>query len=142
MASTYSKSDITEYLAWYLRGDDLGLVTSKYNSSTNIYNEYVAIDENVTDGIMIEYLAEPDAVTAVTDTPDIDNTLHLSLVDYVKFRLYLDRAGKEEDPNKAIVSERLSQIHEKKWNEAVKKLGMKKRDKVGGERTILPQDWR
>ena len=142
MASTYTREDVAEYLAWYLRGDDLAIITNKYDSTTNANSEYVAIDESVTNGIMIEYLAEPDAVTAVTDTPDIDNTLHLSLVDYVKFRLYLDKAGKEDDSNKAMMSERLAQMFEKKWNDGIKRFGMKKRDKVGGGRVIIPVDFR
>ena len=93
MASTYSEP--SSYLAWYIEGDKLAIVTNKYNSSTNPNNRYVAIDESVTNGILIKFTAEPDAVTAITDTPDIDNTLHLSIVDYVKHRLYLDKAGKE-----------------------------------------------
>jgi len=142
MASSYTKEDVETYLAWYLKGDNLALVTSKYNSSTNINGEYVAIDETVTDGILIEYLAEPDAVTAITDYPDIDNTLHLSIVDYVKFRLYMDKAGKEDDPNKAMIAERLAQSFEKKWDDGMKRAGMKKRDKVGGSRVVIPQDFR
>ena len=142
MASGYTKEDLADYLAWYVRGDNLAIVTSKYNSSTNTNNEYVAIDESVTDGIMIEYLAEPDAVTAVTDYPDIDNTLHLSIVDYVKSRLYLDKAGKEDTPEKAMIAERLSQALERKWNDGMKRFGMKKRDKVGGNRVIIGRDFR
>ena len=142
MASGYTREDVAEYLAWYLKGDDLAIITNKYDSTVNANSEYVAIDESVTDGILIEYLAEPDAVTAITDTPDIDNTLHLSLVDYVKHRLYMDKAGKEDDPNKALISERLSQMFEKKWNDAVKRFGMKRRDKVGGGRVVIPQDFR
>ena len=140
MASTYSQPK--DYLAWFIRGDSLAIVTNKYNSSTNPNNEWVAIDESVTNGILINFTSEPDTVTAVTDTPDIDNTLHLSIVDYVKAKLYLDKAGKEDDPNKAILAERLSQQHEKRWNDGIKRFGMKKRDKVGGSRTMLPRDFR
>ena len=105
MASTYNSP--SDYLAWIIRGNDLGILTSQYDSSTNIKSEWVAIDESVTDGILINYIAEPDTVTAITDYPDIDNTLHLSLVDYVKSRLYLDKMGKEEDTNRAQLAERL-----------------------------------
>ena len=140
MASTYTEPK--NYLAWLIRGDNLGIFTTKYNSSTNPNNEYVAIDESVTDGILINFTSEPDTVTAVGDYPDIDNTLHLSLVDYVKSRLYLDKAGKEEDPNKSMLSERLSQMHEKKWNDGMKRFGMKKRDKIGGQRILIGRDFR
>ena len=140
MASTYNSP--SDYLAWIIRGNDLGILTSQYDSSTNIKSEWVAIDESVTDGILINYIAEPDTVTAITDYPDIDNTLHLSLVDYVKSRLYLDKMGKEEDTNRAQLAERLSIHHEKKWDDAVRKYGVKKRDKIGGRRTIIGKDWR
>jgi len=54
----------------------------------------------------------------------------------------MDKAGKEDDPNKAVIAERLSQTFEKRWNDAVKKYGMSKRDKVGGSRVIIAQDFR
>ena len=142
MASGYTKNDIQNYLRYYIKGDNLAIVTNKYDSSTNENSDYVAIDESVTNGIAISYLAEPNVVSAVTETPDIDNTLHLSLVDYVKARLYLDKAGKEDDPNKAMIAERLSQMHEKRWNDAVRKYGLKKRDKIGGDRVVIGQDFR
>jgi len=142
MASGYTKNDIQNYLRYYIKGDNLAIVTNKYDSSTNENSDYVAIDESVTNGIAISYLAEPNVVSAVTETPDIDNTLHLSLVDYVKARLYLDKAGKEDDPNKAMIAERLSQMHEKRWNDAVRKYGMSKRDKIGGDRVVIGQDFR
>lgn len=140
MASTYK--DPKNYLAWIIRGDDLGIITSRHNESNNPNNEYVAIDESVTDGILVNYTAEPDAVTTITDYPDVDNVIHLSIVDYVKARLYLDRAGKEPDPNKSIISERLSQMHERRWNDAVKRFGSKKRSKIGGSKIFIGKDFR
>ena len=96
----------------------------------------------MTNGILINFTAEPDTVTAITDYPDVDNTIHLSIVDYLKARLYLDKAGKEEDPNKALVAERLSQMHERRWNDSVKRFGSAKRSKIGGVKEILVQDFR
>jgi len=36
----------------------------------------------------------------------------------------------------------LAGVHESKWNEAVKKNGMQKRDKTGGDRRIVPPNFR
>ena len=52
-----------------------------------------AISEAVTDGILIHYYAEPNSVSSITDSIDIDNTLHNAVVDYVKKCLYMDKAG-------------------------------------------------
>ena len=123
MASTYNRP--ADYLAWFIRGDDLAILTKKFNSSTNTQNEWVAIDETVTNGILINYLAEPDAVTALTDYPDLDNTLH-----------------KFVNQNRADMLERLSLRHKERWTDELVKFGMKKRDKTGGMRVMKPLDYR
>ena len=143
MASTYTSPK--DYLAYIIRGDDLGILTKKYNSSSNAQSGWVAIDESVTDGILINYLAEPDAVTSVTDYPDIDNTLHKFIPDFVKAELYMEEAGKAAmggNDNRAASLERLSLRHEKRWKDELVKFGLKKRDKVGGMRAIQPIDYR
>ena len=59
---------------------------------------------------------------------------------YVKSRLYLDRAGSTEEPNAAGAALSLSQLHSGKWNDMVKRMGMKKRDKTGGTRSVVPHN--
>ena len=59
-----------------------------------------------------------------------------SIVDYVKSRFYQDKAGNSNDGALAQVSLNLASVHESKWREAVKKNGMRKRDKTGGTRAI------
>ena len=134
MASTYR--DPSDYLAWYIEGDDIAIVTSRTlgNDNTTILATsdkglYKTVDETVTDGIMISYNAEPDKVTAVGDYPDIDNSMHSAIVDYVKYRLYLD-SGRQEMLSIALT-------HKRNWEEATKRFGMKKRDKTGGTRQLL-----
>ena len=130
-------------MAWFIQDDHLAVVTTKGSDSTSVHSklgDWKGIDESVIEGFLIHYMAEPDAVSAITDTPDIDNTLHSFLVDYVKCKLYMDRAGllSLSDANASAVSMNLSSQHERKWKECLIKYGSKKRDKVGGPRRIMP----
>ena len=50
--------------------------------------------------------------------------------------MYQDKAGNSNDGALAQVSLNLASVHESKWREAVKKNGMRKRDKTGGTRAI------
>ena len=130
---------------WYIEGDNFVLLTnvdSSGNLNTTERKNWKAIQEAVTDGILIKYYAEPDTVSSLSDVPDIDNSLHLSLVDYVKRCLYMDKAGTAVDPNQSMVSSNASMMHQQKWDEAVKRFGMKKRDKTGGARMMNVPDFR
>ena len=134
-----SKNHPEETVAYFIVGDKLAVVTTDGGDASTVHNrkgDFKAIDESVTNGILIHYYGEPNAVTAITDTPDVDNVFHNSIVDYVKARLYEDKAGNSEDTNLAQVSLNLATIHQSKWKESVKKNGMKKRDKTGGTRAI------
>ena len=133
-------------MAWFIQDDHLAVVTTKGTDSTSVHSklgDWKAIDESVIEGFLLHYTAEPNTVTALTGTagtPDIDNTLHPFLVDYVKCKLYMDRAGQlsSADPNASSISMNLSNQHERKWKECLVKYGSKKRDKVGGSRRIMP----
>ncbi len=83
MAYTYPE----DYLAWYISGDKIALVTKKNTSSKNIYE---SIDESQDDGMLIVYSAEPQKVENISDVPDCDNTLHTAIVNYLKWKLYED----------------------------------------------------
>jgi len=142
MASTYKYPE--DFISWFIKGNHLAIVTLKGETSGSThakYGQYKPIDEAVTNGILIHYQAEPNAVSAITDTPDVDNVFHNSIVDYVKARLYQDKAGTTGDANVASVSMNLAGMHEGKWNEAVKRHGMQKRDKTGGDRRIFMTDF-
>ena len=52
----------------------------------------------------------------------------------------MDSAGQAADPNVSTVATNMSMLHKQKWDEAVKRFGMKKRDKTGGMRAVLPPD--
>ena len=62
---------------------------------------------------------------------------HTAIIDYVKARLYQDKAGRTSDGGVAGVSLNLAQVHENKYYESVKRNGMQKRDKTGGPRRVL-----
>ncbi|KKL60743.1 hypothetical protein LCGC14_2202290 [marine sediment metagenome] len=142
MASTFDYPQ--KYYAWIIRGDDLGIIQQKVTSG-NPNADWIASEETITDGVLINFLAEPDAVTALTDYPDIDNTLHKFVADFVKAELYMEEAGKAAmggNENRATMLERLSLRHEKRWTDELVKFGMKKRDKIGGMRQTIPMDFR
>ena len=143
MASSYKKPE--DFIAWFINGDHLAIVTTNGSDDNTVHQklgDYKPIDEAVTNGVLIHYSGEPNTVTAISDTPDIDNTMHSSLIDYVKFRLYQDKAGISVDSNASAVAMSMARSHEGKWNEAIRKYGMKKRDKTGGPRRIMPADLR
>ena len=143
MASSYNNPE--DFIAWFITGDHLAIVTTDGSDNDTIHQrlgDYKPINEAVTNGVLIHYSGEPNAVSAITDTPDIDNSMHSSLIDYVKFRLYQDKAGISIDGNASAVAMSMARSHEGKWNEAIRKYGMKKRDKTGGPRRIMPADLR
>mgnify|MGYP003110459194 CR=1 FL=1 len=144
MASNITYPD--KHAAWFIEGNNLCLITNldatgNTNSTGSVQSGrklWKAIQESVTDGILIYYQSEPNKVTSNSDYPDIDNNMHKSLVDYVKKCLYMDKAGKMQDPGQAQLSIAMANMHEKNWIDASKRFGMKKRDKTGGVRTIKP----
>ena len=71
--------------------------------------------------MLIHYYGNPKRVTAITDTPDVDNLFHSAIVDYVKKCLYMDRAGSTGDANRSQVAMGMMAQHERKFNNAIKK---------------------
>mgnify|MGYP003149573575 CR=1 FL=1 len=130
---------------WFVEGDKLALITktdSSGNSRTTDRKLYKAIQESITNGLLIHYYGEPNSVVSINDTPDIDNTLHVAIVDYVKKCLYMDKAGASSDPGVSQSAMQMMIQHERRFNETVKRYGMRKRDKTGGTRAVLPYDFR
>ena len=141
MASNIKYPD--KELMYFIEGNNLALISSVDSTgdrNTTDRKNWKAIQESVSNGLLIKYQAEPNPVSAITDTPDIDNTCHAGIVDYVKSKLYMDRAGSTSDGNLSAVSASLSSSHEARWNDMVRRMGMKKRDKTGGTRSIVPYD--
>ena len=127
MASTYSRPE--DLWAWYIQGDRIALVTTK-NTSTK--NTYESPDENITDGLLIEYSRQPIEVIKLSDIPDVDDMMHSAIVDYVKWKLWNDIPGENSAPQ---ASKYLSL-----WRLAIKMYST--RDKIGGTRAIVPSNFR
>ena len=138
MASNIKYPD--KSMVWFVEGDKLGLlsgVDSSGNTRTTDRKQWKAISEAVTEGILLSYQGEPDKVTSINGTLNIDNTLQISIVDYVKRCLYMDKAatGGQED---SAVSLSLAREHNRKFKEGVRKYGQRKREKTGGTRAVVP----
>jgi hypothetical protein len=132
-------------VVWFIQGDNLAIATTKGTDSTSVHSklgDLKAIDESVMEGIVIHYYAEPTAVDDITDSLDLDNSLHLFVVDYVKSRLFMDKAAQSSDAAVVSSSLNLSNAHERSWKDALVKFGNRKREKVGGSRIIRPFDFR
>ena len=132
-------------VVWFMQGDHLEISTTKGTDSTSVHSklgDLKAIDESVMEGILIHYYAEPTAVSAIDGTLDLDNSLHLFVVDYVKSRLFMDKAAQSTDAAIVSSSLNLSNTHERSWKDALVKFGNRKREKVGGSRIVRPFDFR
>ena len=132
-------------VVWFMQGDNLAISTTKGTDSTSVHSKLghlKAIDESVIEGLLLHYYAEPTAVDDITDSLDLDNALHLFVVDYVKSRLFMDKAAQSTDAAVVSSSLNLANAHERKWKDALVKFGTRKREKVGGSRILRPFDFR
>ena len=129
-------------VAWFVKGKSLGLVSTYSTSGTTRTDRkrWQAVDHAVSDGLLLHYWSDPKKIAALTETPDIDNAFHLALVDYIKMCLYMDRAGATSGEMSAE-SLQLSQMHRAKFEESVRRFGNRRREKVGGVRSILPYNF-
>ena len=142
MASSIKYPDSSA--SWYIEGDKFALITNVDSSGsgrTTVRKEWRAIAESVTDGLLLHYYGEPNKVRTINDEIDLDNSLHLSLVDYIKYRLYLDKAGVSPDAGVSQSAMVVSMNHEKKFKDAVSRYGIRKRDKTGGTSAIVPSNF-
>jgi hypothetical protein len=130
---------------WYVEGSNLAIITNVDSDGDTVSSErkaWKAIRETVTDGILLKYQAEPNKVSALSDSLDIDNTLQLAIVDYVKMKLYEDKAGNSVKPESHQMALQMANSHRKNYEKISRKYGMRKRDKVGGTRAVSPVDLR
>jgi len=127
-------------MAWWLVGDELGLL--KVSATSDVPD---AINENVTDGMIIHYEGEPEERTEPEEYPDIDNVFHAPLVEVVLAKLYSNEAKdsvRRGNIEAAQMNRALGKDHQKIYDEKVKRLGVKKTDKTGGMRAIRPLSFR
>ena len=124
---------------YIIEGDKIAVLSeldSSGNNNTSARKKLKAIQEDLVEGLVLQYYAEPDSVTAITDSLDIDNALELAIVDYVKKCLYMDRAGTATDAGAMQASMAMSSKHERNFKEAIRRYSVRKKDKVGGSRVV------
>lgn len=98
-------------------------------------------------GIAISYYAEPDKIdnssgAGISATIDLENVLQPALIDYVKAKALMDAAASAKEPNMAQIKMASAQQCMKNYQEAIRRYGMKKNDKTGGTRAVVPADLR
>ena len=132
-------------VVWYIEGDKLALITnvdSSGNTRTTARKQWKAISEAVTDGLLLHFYGDPNKVQSINDELDLDNSMHLAVVDYVKKCLHMDKAGDADEPGLINSQMQLSAMHQANFDNAIKRYGMKKRNKTGGTRAIVPRDFK
>lgn len=146
VSSTYK--DPSTSFVWWIEGDRIAIATEIGDGGTTETAEsklkavQLGTGNTITDGIVISYYAEPDKLTSITGTIDIDNTLQPLLIDYVKSKALMDAAARTNNPATAQIKMASGQQCLANYREGLRKFGMKKNDKTGGTRGIVPADMR
>lgn len=141
MASTLGSPENS--LAWFINGDQLALVKK---GASNTSGNYVAIDESVTQGLLVHYYGEPVPVAfdELDQYIDFPATLLMTLVDYIKSVLFRDRAGKAAQVNAELaqINMNLAATHERLFQQVLKRHIVALTTRRGGPRGIVPPSLR
>jgi len=147
VSSTYK--DPSDNFVWWIEGDKLAIATTNGDGGTTETGEgklkAVQIGSSgdvITSGLLISYNAEPDKLSSITDTLDIDNSLQPALIDYVKSKALMDAAASATEPAIAQIRMASGQQCMANYKESVRRFGMKKNDKTGGTRAVVPANLR
>ena len=132
-----SYTDPSDTFVWWIEGDRLAIATTDGDGDTTETSESklkaVQIgsrNDQIIAGLVISYYAEPDKLSSITGTIDLDNTLQPALIYYVKAQALMDASAREDDPNKAMIKSQASQICMQQYQQIIRKYGMKKNDKI------------
>tara|TARA_Y100001937_G_scaffold49248_1_gene68640 strand:- start:371 stop:823 length:453 start_codon:yes stop_codon:yes gene_type:complete len=147
VSSTYK--DPSDTFVWWIEGDRLGIATIEGEGSTTETKkgnlkavQLGSTGDQMIDGLLISYYSEPDKLTSITGTIDIDNVLQPAIIDYVKGKALMDAAARANDAGLAQIRMASAQQCMANYKEAVRRYGMKKNDKTGGTRAVAPADMR
>lgn len=146
VSSTYK--DPSDTFVWWIEGDRIAIATTEGDGNTTETDKgllkavQLGSGNTITDGVIISYYAEPDKMTSITATIDIDNVLQPAIIDFVKAKALMDAAARTNNPATAQIRMASAQQCMANYKEAVRRYGMKKNDKVGGTRAIAPADLR
>jgi hypothetical protein len=120
-------------------------VTRGYRDTTDaahVDDSSISTVNYISEGLLVSYYAEPDKLTSITGTIDIENSLQPALIDYVKAKALMDAAASATEPTLAQIKMASAQQCMANYKECVRRYGMKKTDKVGGTRQVVPSDLR
>lgn len=146
ISSTYK--DPNKTFVWWIEGDRLAVGTTEGDGGTTATDNgrlkpvQLGSGNTITDGLIISYYAEPDKMTSITATIDIDNVLQPAIIDFVKAKALMDAASRTNNPTIAQIKMASAQQCLANYREGLRKFGMKKNDKTGGTRGIVPADMR
>ena len=147
VSSTYT--DPSDTFVWWIEGDRLAIATIEGDANTSETGrgnlkavQLGSTGDQMIAGLVISYYAEPDKLTSITGTIDIDNVLQPALIDFVKGKALMDAAARATDPGLAQIKMASAQQCMANYKEAIRRYGMKKNDKTGGTRAVVPADMR
>jgi len=95
MSSSYESPQ--DYIFWYLKDDEIAIVTT---NTDNEDNQYESIDEDLEDAVLVEFSGDPTPIDPEEKNiesmfPNVSKRLHFALLNYIIAKLYL--AEKEID---------------------------------------------
>ena len=133
---------------WWIEGDKIAIATTEGDGDTSetangrLKAPIIGSGSDViTNGMLISYYAEPDKLTSITGTIDIDNTLQPALILYVKAKALMDAAAKTNNAELAQIKLQSAQMAMAEYREMVRRYGVRRRDKTGGTRGIVPANF-
>jgi hypothetical protein len=153
-AVTSTFKDPSDSFVWWIEGDKLAIATTLGDGGTSETAEgkfkaasIGSATDYISNGLLISYYAEPDKIdnssgTGISATIDLENVLQPLLIDYVKGHLLIDAAAKASDPQRAALKMQMGQQFLALYKEGIRRHGMKKNDKTGGTRAIVPANLR
>jgi hypothetical protein len=134
--------------AWWIEGDKIAIATTEGDGGTTETGQgrYKApiigsSGDLITNGILISYYAEPDKLSSITGTIDIDNTLQPALIAYVKAKALMDAAARTNNAELASIKMQSAQLAMAEYKEMVIRYGARRRDKTGGTRGVVPANF-
>lgn len=134
---------------WWIEGDKIAIATSEGDGGTTetgngrLKAPIIGSGSDViTNGMLISYYAEPDKLSSITGTIDLDNALQPALILYVKAKALMDAAARTNNPELASIKLQSAQMAMAEYKEMITKYGARRRDKTGGTRGVTPANFR
>mgnify|MGYP003994358945 FL=1 len=146
VSSTFKDPSLN--FVWWIEGDKIAIASSGGDGGTTetAKGRYKAAmigtgTDHITSGVLISYYAEPDKLESITGTIDIDNTLQPAIIAYVKAKALLDAAARTNNAELAQIKMQSAQMAMNEYKQMVTKYGVRRRDKTGGTRGIVPTNF-